>query len=57
MARTARRAAPFGFAKTVADMMVFMDEGEIVESAPPKAFFAAPKSERTKTFLSKILIH
>ena len=46
-----------GFARTVADMMVFMDGGEIVETAPPADFFAAPKSERTKTFLSQILIH
>ena len=46
-----------GFAKTVADSMVFMDEGEIVEAATPADFFSAPKSERTKTFLSQILIH
>ena len=46
-----------GFAKTVADTMVFMDEGEIVESGPPSEFFAAPKSDRTKLFLSQILSH
>ncbi len=46
-----------GFARTVADMMVFMDKGEIVERAPPKEFFAAPKSERTRLFLSQILAH
>ena len=46
-----------GFAKTVADRMVFMDEGEIVEIAPPDQFFASPKSERTKLFLSQILSH
>jgi len=46
-----------GFARTVADMMVFMDRGEIVERAPPKDFFASPKSERTKLFLSQILTH
>ncbi len=46
-----------GFAKTVADTMVFMDNAEIVESAPPKAFFEAPKSDRTKLFLSQILSH
>src|SRR5471032_292519 len=46
-----------GFARTVADMMVFMDRGEIVERAPPKEFFANPKSERTKLFLSQILAH
>lgn len=46
-----------GFAKTVADMMVFMDEGEIVEIAPPKIFFSKPKSDRTQLFLSQILTH
>lgn len=46
-----------GFAKTVADTMVFMDYGEIVEVAPPSDFFAAPKSDRTSLFLSQILSH
>jgi general L-amino acid transport system ATP-binding protein len=46
-----------GFAKTVADKMVFMDHGEIVETAPPAAFFEAPRNERTRTFLSQILSH
>ncbi len=46
-----------GFAKTVADQMVFMDHGEIVETAPPAAFFDAPRNERTRTFLSQILSH
>jgi general L-amino acid transport system ATP-binding protein len=46
-----------GFAKTVADNMVFMDEGEIVETAPPAQFFDAPKSDRTALFLSQILSH
>ncbi|MYH89672.1 MAG: amino acid ABC transporter ATP-binding protein [Gammaproteobacteria bacterium] len=46
-----------GFAKTVADTMVFMDHGEIVESAPPSDFFTAPESERTQLFLSQILSH
>jgi general L-amino acid transport system ATP-binding protein len=46
-----------GFARTVADMMVFMDRGEIVERAPPAEFFASPKSERTRLFLSQILAH
>ena len=46
-----------GFARTVADMMVFMDEGEIVEIAPPKIFFSKPKSDRTQLFLSQILTH
>jgi general L-amino acid transport system ATP-binding protein len=46
-----------GFARTVADMMVFMDAGEIVERAPPEKFFASPESERTRLFLSRILSH
>jgi len=46
-----------GFARQVADRMVFMDRGEIVESAPPDEFFAAPRSARTKLFLSRILSH
>ena len=46
-----------GFARTVANNMVFMDGGEIVETAPPDKFFASPESERTKAFLSQILIH
>jgi general L-amino acid transport system ATP-binding protein len=46
-----------GFARTVGDTMVFMDRGEIVERAPPKEFFANPKSERTRLFLSQILAH
>jgi general L-amino acid transport system ATP-binding protein len=46
-----------GFARTVGDMMVFMDRGEIVEMAPPAAFFANPRSERTRLFLSQILSH
>ena len=46
-----------GFAKTVADKMVFMDFGEIVEVAPPDQFFTAPKSDRTAFFLSQILSH
>ena len=46
-----------GFAKTVADTMVFMDFGEIVETAPPDQFFASPKNERTQLFLSQILSH
>jgi general L-amino acid transport system ATP-binding protein len=44
-----------GFAKEVADQMIFMDEGMIVEKAPTKDFFSNPKSERTKLFLSQIL--
>ena len=46
-----------GFAKTVADTMVFMDHGEIVETAPPANFFHAPASDRTRLFLSQILSH
>ena len=46
-----------GFARTVADMMVFMDRGEIVERGPPEEFFANPRSDRTKLFLSQILAH
>ena len=46
-----------GFAKEVADTMVFMDEGEIVEVGTPDAFFGAPKSDRAKLFLSQILSH
>ena len=46
-----------GFAKTVANRMVFMDEGKIVEEATPDKFFNNPESERTKLFLSQILSH
>jgi len=46
-----------GFAKRAADSIVFMDKGEIVENAKTEEFFAAPKSDRTKLFLSQILEH
>ena len=46
-----------GFARSVADHIIFMDRGEIVEQGTPKEFFANPKSERTKLFLSQILNH
>ena len=46
-----------GFARRVAHRVVFMDEGQVVEEAPPEAFFAAAKSDRAKEFLSKILTH
>ncbi len=46
-----------GFAREVADSMVFMDEGRIVEKAPPGPFFANPASERAQLFLSRILAH
>jgi general L-amino acid transport system ATP-binding protein len=46
-----------GFARTVADRVVFMDQGEIVESARPQTFFEAPRTERARLFLSQILGH
>ena len=46
-----------GFAKAVADRVIFMDQGQIVEQNTPHEFFSNPKSERTKDFLSKILGH
>ena len=46
-----------GFARTVADRVCFMDRGEIVETAPPREFFEAPKTERARLFLSQILGH
>ncbi len=46
-----------GFARRIADRMVFMDEGKIVESAPPAKFFSAPESERCRRFLDRILEH
>ena len=46
-----------GFAKKVADSVIFMDEGEIIEQNDPKNFFNNPKNDRTKLFLSQILNH
>jgi len=46
-----------GFAKRVSHRIVFMDEGQVIEEGTPATFFAAPRSERTKLFLSKILSH
>jgi len=46
-----------GFARTVADRMLFMDGGEIIEQADPETFFSNPRSERTRLFLSQILSH
>ena len=46
-----------GFAKTVADKVIFMDHGQIVEIAPPEEFFSNPKNERTQLFLSQVLKH
>ncbi|WP_119290477.1 amino acid ABC transporter ATP-binding protein [Azohydromonas sediminis] len=45
------------FAKAVADRVIFMDQGQIVEQGPPREFFAQPKSERTRDFLAKIIGH
>ncbi len=44
-----------GFAREVADLMVFMDQGEVIETAPPDRFFTAPRNERTRLFLGRIL--
>ncbi|WP_298722398.1 amino acid ABC transporter ATP-binding protein [Oceanisphaera sediminis] len=46
-----------GFARTVADRVIFMDEGQIIEENDPETFFHHPESERTKLFLSQILGH
>ncbi|PYM72032.1 MAG: polar amino acid ABC transporter ATP-binding protein [Candidatus Rokuibacteriota bacterium] len=46
-----------GFAKRVAHRVIFMDAGQIVEAATPQEFFSAPKSDRARDFLSKILSH
>lgn len=46
-----------GFAREVADRIVFMDEGVIVEESSSEAFFASPRNERTRMFLSKVVSH
>jgi len=46
-----------GFARRVAHRVIFMDEGRVVEAASPQEFFSAPRSDRAKDFLSKILSH
>jgi len=46
-----------GFAKKVSHRIIFMDEGLIVEEGSPETFFIQPKSDRTRIFLSKILVH
>ena len=46
-----------GFARQVANRVIFMDEGQIVEQNEPEEFFKNPKSDRTKLFLSQILGH
>ena len=45
-----------GFAKEVASRVMFMDDGQILEEAPPAEFFSNPQNERTKLFLSKVLV-
>ena len=44
-----------GFAREVADRVMFLDGGDFVEEAPPEEFFTNPKSERLRSFLSKVL--
>jgi glutamate transport system ATP-binding protein len=46
-----------GFARRVADRVVFMDSGEVVEQSPPAQFFAEPRTERARSFLSTVLAH
>jgi len=46
-----------GFAKRVADRIIFMDDGRLIEAGDPESFFATPRNERTRLFLSKILVH
>ena len=46
-----------GFAREAANRVLFMDEGRIIEDAPPDEFFAAPKEERARQFLSKVIRH
>ena len=46
-----------GFARQVADRVIFMDDGQIVEQNEPESFFNKPQSDRTKLFLSQILGH
>jgi len=46
-----------GFARKVADRVIFMDRGSIVETAPPETFFKTPQNDRTRDFLSKVLHH
>ncbi|MBT5666889.1 MAG: amino acid ABC transporter ATP-binding protein, partial [Rhodospirillaceae bacterium] len=46
-----------GFARKVANRVIFMDGGEIIEQNEPEAFFNNPQSDRTKLFLSQILSH
>jgi general L-amino acid transport system ATP-binding protein len=46
-----------GFARAVADRVIFMDEGQIVEQNTPQAFFSEPENSRTRDFLAKIIGH
>jgi glutamate transport system ATP-binding protein len=46
-----------GFARSAADRVVFLDQGRVVEEAPPDRFFSQPETERARDFLSKILVH
>jgi ABC-type polar amino acid transport system ATPase subunit len=46
-----------GFAREVGDRIVFIDDGQIVEQAPPTEFFAAARSERARDFVDKIIHH
>jgi polar amino acid transport system ATP-binding protein len=46
-----------GFAREVADRMVMMHDGRIIEEAPPAQFFSAPAHERTRAFLARIINH
>jgi glutamate transport system ATP-binding protein len=46
-----------GFARTAANRVIFMDEGQILEEATPQEFFTNAKSDRAKDFLGKILTH
>jgi putative glutamine transport system ATP-binding protein len=46
-----------GFAREVASRVAFMDAGQIIEIGPPATFFSAPREERTRRFISKILKH
>ena len=46
-----------GFARKIADRVIFMDQGQIIEENDPKRFFDAPKNARTKSFLKQVLVH
>jgi general L-amino acid transport system ATP-binding protein len=46
-----------GFARAVADRVIFMDQGQIVEQAPPAVFFDQPQHPRTQAFLAKVIGH